>query len=200
MRSFSNLEIRFRFLFFLRLWEISRQSNWQWRSVNCRDWGGIVRLNVPVSKFRFENITALKAGTLNAIWRIFNQRQISSSRKKNWKSKSNLEMGEIRGSQSNLTVFPRYCNWNSLLPDMGGNPHKAIYHNKSILPHNGFQDHFLSFSNQNSTLILFEKSCCAKCIRPKILVVSTTQRIFLTFKNFFLHPHVWRSFVKGALL
>ena len=29
-------EIRFRFLFFLRLWEISRQSNWQWRSVNCR--------------------------------------------------------------------------------------------------------------------------------------------------------------------
>ena len=28
---------------------------------------GIVRLNVPVSKFRFENITALKAGTMNAI-------------------------------------------------------------------------------------------------------------------------------------
>ena len=28
---------------------------------------GIVRLNVPVSKFRFGNITALKAGTMNAI-------------------------------------------------------------------------------------------------------------------------------------
>ena len=29
--------------------------------------GVILRLNVPVSKFRFENITALKAGTMNAI-------------------------------------------------------------------------------------------------------------------------------------
>lgn len=45
--------------------------------------GGIVRLNVPVSKFRFENITALKAGTMNAIGCNFHWQQISGSRKKN---------------------------------------------------------------------------------------------------------------------